>query len=191
VENNSIVETDRKIQNLAISLANRDLATYWHGFQASDRKAFCDRYYRLLHAICGPIPPTTAAALRDAIATGRLQVKIGTAQPRAGRWTVGGQVFDAVVDGTGKATSRSQEHFEALLVSRGSAIREDYGGIRVERKSRNVVLPYRRRSRMYAVGHVTRGSLLFSSSLYQATRSIKHVVESIASAVNSQVGTPP
>jgi uncharacterized NAD(P)/FAD-binding protein YdhS len=190
VENSPIAETDRKIQNLAISLGNRDLSTYWHGFGASDRNAFCDRYYRLLHAICGPIPPITAAALRDAIATGRLQVKLGTAQPHAGRWTVGGKAFDAVVDGTGKATSRSQERFEALLVSRGCAIREDYGGIRVERNSRNIVLPDRKRSRLYAVGHVTRGSLLFSSSLYQATRSVKHVVESIVSVANSQVGTP-
>lgn len=191
VENASIPPADRKIQNLAISLANRDLPTYWHGFQAPDRNTFYNRYYRLLQAICSPIPSTTAVSLRDAITAGRLRVSIGTTQSFTNGWMVAGEPFDAVVDGTGAATSRSQERFEASLVSKGWAISETHGGIKVSRESGNVVLPQRVKSRVYAIGYTTRGSLLYSSSLYQATRNIKYVVESIASAANVPVGAMP
>ncbi len=177
-----ITEAERTIQNLAISMANRDVPTYWHGFSDNDRDAFDAKYFRLMQAICSPIPLATAETLRAAIRSGRLQVGVGEAAATPDGWLVGDKTFDAVVDGTGTATSAEQERFEHRLVAAGLAIGERYGGIRVDFDTGNVLSVNGEQTRLYAIGYATRGSLLYSSSLYQATRNVKGVVADIARA---------
>ncbi|MBL1078316.1 FAD/NAD(P)-binding protein [Nocardia sp. 2] len=181
-----IPEAQRRIQNIAISMANRDLPVYWYGMSEADRKAFDDRYYRLLQAICSPIPPHTARILRTAIDAGRVRVLVGTLERTADapgiRTPDGIATYDAIVDGTGATTSAGQERFENTLVANGWAVAEQYGGVRVDRRTGGLVRPDGRPSRVAAIGFATRGSLLYSSSLFQATWNVKGIAAQIQHA---------
>lgn len=194
-EGGPVPHAHRVIQNIAIAMANRDLPTYWYGFDSVQRKAFYAKYYRLLQAICSPIPPRTARMLRDALEAGRIEVRIGVAERDDDGWAVrtngGLERFDAIVDGTGDATSSGAERFERSLVAGGAAVAEEFGGVRVDRGNSRLIRPDGAPSRVFVLGYATRGSLLYSSSLYQATWNVKGIAAQIESDTRGAAAEHP
>ncbi|MCL5285773.1 MAG: FAD/NAD(P)-binding protein [Nitrospirae bacterium] len=184
------IESHRRIQNLSISIANRDLPVYWHGFSDQDRMLFYDRYYRFLQAVTAPIPLSVAHKLRNAMSTGQLEVRNGTVERRGGAFRISSAAkkerYEVIIDATGRLTNAGQVDFEKMLITSGAALEELYGGICVDRRSGRIKRPDSKVSRVYGIGYVTRGSLLYSSSLYQATRNIKTAVANIKASVNGQ-----
>lgn len=173
----------RRIQNLSISIANRDLPTYWHGFSEDDRKAFHEKYYRFCQAITAPMPVSVAKKIKQAIEDGRLEIGKGQIDYVDGifrrRGGAESECYEAAIDATGRLTSAGQSELENRLIATGGAIAEHYGGIRIDHGSGVIVRLDHAKSRVYGIGYVTRGSLFYSSSLYQATRNVKKVVASI------------
>jgi len=180
---------DARIQSLSVSIANRDLPIHWCGFSPQDRKAFHGRYFRLLQAVTAPIPLSMAGRLRLAFAEGQLASKKGTLA-RAGRtWHLVGEQgrYDMVIDGTGDATNASQTAFEAQLVQSGTAMSEEFGGIKV---TTNCRVPARTGmpTHLYAIGYATRGSFLYSSSLYQSALQARAVARDLAARLRLDGG---
>jgi uncharacterized NAD(P)/FAD-binding protein YdhS len=174
-------DADAVIQSLSVSIANRDLPLHWFGFSRRDRESFHRHHFRQLQAVTAPIPQATARRLRAAFAEGRLASKRGHLSRAGGTWGVvdGRGSYDLVVDGTGTATNAGQSAFEAHLVRSGTALSADFGGIEVTANCQ-VARPDGRPTRLYAIGYTTRGSFLYSSSLYQSALQARAVARDLA-----------
>jgi uncharacterized NAD(P)/FAD-binding protein YdhS len=180
---------EARIQSLSVSIANRDLPIHWFGFSRQNRELFHRRYFRLLQAITAPIPQSTAGRLRMAFAEGRLASKKGTLARAGGTWHMLGEQgrYDMVIDGTGTATNASQSAFEAQLVRSGTAMSAKLGGIEVTMNCQ-VLARTGRPTRLYAIGYATRGSFLYSSSLYQSALQARAVAQDLAARLRLDEG---
>ncbi len=182
-------QADARIQGLSVSIANRDLPIHWFGFSRQDRKAFHWRYFRLMQAVTAPIPQSMAGRLRLAFTEGQLASKKGTLARAGGRWCLAGQqeTYDMVIDGTGGATNASQSAFEAQLGRSGTAMSGEFGGVEVTTTCQ-VLARTGTLTRLYAIGYATRGSFLYSSSLYQSALQARVVARDLAARLRLNGG---
>jgi uncharacterized NAD(P)/FAD-binding protein YdhS len=184
----------RLTQSLGEAL-NPMIEVLWRHLAEDDRRVFLERHYSRFMSHWVPIPLVTGRRVLALLREGRLAVERGLAgvaydaQSGEYRLDLAGRVaaFDAVVDATG--TPRGLADLESPLVAsllrQGTIAPHADGGLRVDFDSLRVLgADGRADPSLFALGQLTFGTHLFTSTLEQNVDKAARVAALVASELH-------
>ncbi|MCQ4041496.1 FAD/NAD(P)-binding protein [Streptantibioticus rubrisoli] len=168
---------DNPYQTIATSALHQVRESVWSGFGDADRRRFLRRVHPYAKPLFNPMPPSTARALLAAMDSGQLEVRsdLTAVVPATGGgfWLDSGRGrrrVDGVVDATRSGLATTGTKAEPLLeslVNSGLAMRNPYGGLRVDTATNALHSPVPGEvTRCYALGDITSGDLFYAGSMY-------------------------
>jgi uncharacterized NAD(P)/FAD-binding protein YdhS len=183
--------TTRLWQSVGEAL-NPMIEVLWHHLAAEDRQLFFDRFVSRFMSYWVPIPLVTARRVLGLISAGRLEVARdlqGVARAAEGyALRLGDRVadFEFVINATGtpRHLSESDSPLVDALLRQGTIAPHPHGGVRVDFESLRVLgADGRLDPSLYALGNLTSGTHLFTSTLEQnlekADRLAARIVEDL------------
>jgi uncharacterized NAD(P)/FAD-binding protein YdhS len=162
----------------------------WTSLPESEKADLMTRYYRALMSICCPMTAAAAATIVDLIDRGRLTITAGmrdvdTAPNGGFTITTDTQTLhaDTVVNAVNNLTVRAMSPLAgaliASLVARGLAQWHHYGGVHVDRATSRLLINGRTDPRLYALGDLAGGSLLFTFGMPSLVDRAHDIVEDL------------
>lgn len=155
---------------------NPMIEVLWHHLAAEDKALFLDRFYSRFMSHWVPIPLVTARRVLGLLRERRLRVERGLASISfdaelcVHRLDFGdrSEDFDVVIDATGapRQLADCESPLLSALLSQGTIAAHEHGGMRVDFDSLRVIgRDGRVDPSLFAVGHLTCGTHLFTSTL--------------------------
>jgi uncharacterized NAD(P)/FAD-binding protein YdhS len=171
---------------------NPMIEVVWHHLADDDRRLFLGRYRSRFMSHWVPIPIGTARRILDLLRARRLTAErgLGDVERRGDGFALRigdrSEAFDAVIDATGAPRYLHETESPLLddLRERGAIVAHPHGGVRVEVGSLRALREGGRPDpALYAVGNLTSGAHLFTSTLElnveRAFRLAAHLVEEL------------
>lgn len=171
--------------DLFVKLCDEIACDTWNLFDAANRRAFRQIVHPYFQAWSNPMPPTTAQLVRDAIASGQLEVRSGLMRVDARDFVFEDGTrapMQVVVDASRSATSpiaSTETPLLLSLLSNGRAMRDAFGGVRVTYGTWEVLSESGLGQNVYAVGSLTQGARYYVSALDSIVRAVSEVAETI------------
>ncbi|QNA91366.1 MULTISPECIES: FAD/NAD(P)-binding protein [unclassified Microbacterium] len=168
---------------LLVSLCDEAMADAWHLLDNLSRRVFRRWLHPYFQAWCNPMPPTTAAMIEHAWESGQIQVR-----SRFRRVDDGALVFDNAereeVDflisarlGADESVADMNSPLMRSLIEGGLAMCDDFGGLRVNYGSWQVVGASGARVSLYAIGSLAQGARYYVNALDSILRTIPEAVD--------------
>lgn len=167
---------------LFVALCDEVMADAWHLFDDASRRVFLRWLHPYFQSWCNPMPPSTARMLASAMDSGQLIVGRGLRIASSQRMMfMNGEVRDVdVVVSARRSSSESVANMDDAVVQSllngGLAMRDVFGGLRVNYGTWRIIAPGGAHLPIYAIGSLAQGARYYVNALDSIVRTIPEAV---------------